>query len=553
MSRRDVWQEDRLASNDGTVSAYTWLGESDQPWRSGEIGDVTNIQVDPQLFSEGVGTLGGGNISVTAGRDISDLSVVADTTATTAEASTGTSLLPTQALWQFGGGNVTIAAGRNILGGRVDVGEGEATIAAGRDVTNAGTFQVFLPGNIATTDTNGFRLRVSDATASVTALGTVEVQTISSLGVQQQSTNIQEDLDAEGFFSTIAGVSIIADGSVTIDNQAPAGPNGRSQLDPGLVTPVDPSTDGTSSAVYPGSLEVASLTGNLNLTTTPNTADQAAAILLYPSPTGQLNLYAAGNIEPLTIAMEDADPGLLPGIFSTFEADPTAGVLKGQTFIFPGVLPNTTAVERAALHNSTPTHLGDLNPVRIDAGNDILDMIVSVAKQARITAGRDIVNMMFFGQNLSPSDITRIVAGRDIIGTTELVQPVSLNAQGQPELGPPLPAVMGNSFVIGGPGSFFLVAGRNMGPFLNSANSDGAVDENGVYSSTGLLSYGGGILSVGNDWNPWLPATGANLYVLFGVRNGANYDGFRDYYLDPANLADLPGYLFVQETDRPAT
>jgi hypothetical protein len=52
-----------------------------------------------------------------------------------------------------------------------------------------------------------------------------------------------------------------------------------------------------------------------------------------------------------------------------------------------------------------------------------------------------------------------------------------------------------------------------------------------------------------NEWNPWLQSTGSNLYVEFGVGKGADYDQFANYYLNPANLAELPGYLFVQTTD----
>src|SRR3546814_7828988 len=33
---------------------------------------------------------------------------------------------------------------------------------------------------------------------------------------------------------------------------------------------------------------------------------------------------------------------------------------------------------------------------------------------------------------------------------------------------------------------------------------------------------------------------------MFGVGNGTNYDGLRDYYLDPANLAKLDDDLFEQ-------
>jgi hypothetical protein len=40
-----------------------------QPWRTGVVGEVTNIRVNSQLFGEGVGTLGGGDIEIRAGRE----------------------------------------------------------------------------------------------------------------------------------------------------------------------------------------------------------------------------------------------------------------------------------------------------------------------------------------------------------------------------------------------------------------------------------------------------------------------------------------------------
>ena len=136
------------------------------------------------------------------------------------------------------------------------------------------------------------------------------------------------------------------------------------------------------------------------------------------------------------------------------------------------MLSSTTEPVLRTYHNSTPTHLGQTTPNRIYAGRDIIDMILSTPMQTRIGAGRDIVDMMFFGQNLASTDVTRIVAGRDIVGTTTLVRP-NISAS---KLGPPLPAVEGDTFVIGGPGSFFLEAGRDLGPFLNSAVTSGLLN-----------------------------------------------------------------------------
>ena len=71
---------------------------------------------------------------------------------------------------------------------------------------------------------------------------------------------------------------------------------------------------------------------------------------------------------------------------------------------------------------------------------------------AAVAAGRDLVNAVFLGQNLAATDITEISAGRDIVGTTTLEQPlISYSpSTGQEVFGPALPTVQGNTFVVGG-------------------------------------------------------------------------------------------------------
>ena len=158
LGRRDVWQQENVASNYDALHSfgYSWIGTSDQLWRSGVIGNATDVRIDPQLFQEGVGALGGGDIRITAGRDVSDLSVVDDTTMTTANVSGGASTL---ALWTFGGGNIFVDAGRDLLGGRIDIGSGIATIDAGRDVASAGTIATTF-GDQPQTQENELRIRI---------------------------------------------------------------------------------------------------------------------------------------------------------------------------------------------------------------------------------------------------------------------------------------------------------------------------------------------------------------------------------------------------------
>ncbi|MGL1645808.1 hypothetical protein ACSTHO_23825, partial [Vibrio parahaemolyticus] len=61
-------------------------------------------------------------------------------------------------------------------------------------------------------------------------------------------------------------------------------------------------------------------------------------------------------------------------------------------------------------HNEAITHTGDTIAAQIFAGNDISNSLINLPKQARITAGRDIVNLYFQGQNVAAGDTTTISA-----------------------------------------------------------------------------------------------------------------------------------------------
>lgn len=518
LGRRDAYNEDRLFQADnnispspvaGGVDQVNFIGRYDQPWRTGTIGAPntsadTNILINPQLFTEGVGAIGGGNVTVKAGGKVSDLTVAADTTATTGKATGGVAAGQVdQGQLTYGGGNVTIAAAGNLLGGRVDVASGRADIVVGSGVLSAGPVKLGASSSGGQVVDNTLRLRLADATIDVAAHGDAAVQGIAALGVQNETVDnnaisMLSNSYAANFYSAAAGVSIVADGSVTLAN------TGRDIL----LT-----ASGIASAVLPGSLTAVALTGNLNL----NSNALVPAVLLDPSRTGTLTLAAGVDILPVNLAMLDSEPG--------------------PANAFPIVLPDTPFAQLLAQHDPSIPHQNDPVPNRIYAGLDIQNLLLSVPKQTRIGAGRDIVNMMFFGQNLNSGDISRIVAGRDITATTALENATVFTPLGSITTPTQEPTVQGNTFILGGPGSLMLEAGRNLGPFLNSAT---------IATKNGQESFGGGVITVGNAWNPYLAPQGANIYAEFGVAEGQDFNALLNYYLNPANAAALPDYLFSE-------
>ncbi|KPF96836.1 hypothetical protein IP86_15145 [Rhodopseudomonas sp. AAP120] len=527
-SAGSLWARRDLSVKVGeTRSQLPWAGGADEIWRSGAIGTAdTWAKIDYQLFRSGVGALGGGDITIKTGGDIVDLAVVATDSLTTAKTTSGGATA--KALMTFGRGDVVLSSGGSISSLKLDVASGSGLVQAAGSLLAGG---------------NGNLLRLTDATVSFEVFGSVAFTGVAGLGPTQPGNTSSVDaamsnnLNAVAFYLPNAGLSVLADGAVSLgSNSADA-----NDVTAYYTTPLSAAGTQGSNAVLPGSLSLSSLTGSLTFVTT-----RSKEFLLMPSATGELELLAAGSIlasdttQMLKIAMLDSDPGLLPGLYTSYDgvnSFPNSNAAPAGTLglTFPDIDPTTTTQQRALYHQASATHAKDTTPVRIAAGGDIGSRtsatILSVPKQARLYAGRDIVNLIFTGQNLAATDITRVVAGRDIVGTWSLLGAVNTaNVSGTTQA-----TLLGNTFVIGGPGDFVMEAGRNMGPFMPSALINA--------TATTTAAYGGGILSVGNDWNPWLTKQGASISVLFGVAGGVNADGFRDYYLDPANFAVLPSYL----------
>lgn len=518
LGRRDVWSETFLGSGAaiGTTRVSTFditqIGDSSQRWRPGIVGQDSEIGIAPKYFTSGVGALAGGDVTLRAGTDMSDLTVALDSAVTTSAATTasGTSVGLVQV--NLGSGDFSATIGGNLGAGQFDISTGRATITVGGDVTAFGSERTS-----ATTDNAQYlRLRTTSGAVSLSAQGDIALAGISALGAWR-SGDPRSKYDAAGFFAPEAGLSAVATGALRyignrVDQTVPfqIGAGGAGIFAGYVLSP---------------RLSLAALGGDLTMPTLP--------LLLYPAPKGNLQLFSAGNLSSLVIAMSDSDPSLLPGAFSAAElnldAITTSGsgnvtALAGLGFGIPGSDITTSDYLLRLYHNEQTTHAGDTTAAEIFAGGDITNSVINLAKQSRITAGRDIVNLYFTGQNSSASDTTTITAGRDIVGTTTSSAIANL------------PYIVSSNFMLGGQGTFQVQAGRDIGPFINSATIDN-------------ISYAGGIQTVGNDVNPWLSPIGADLTVLFGVSKGVNYDGLSSTYLDPANAAKLDGALFVQVVD----
>jgi hypothetical protein len=234
--------------------------------------------------------------------------------------------------------------------------------------------------------------------------------------------------------------------------------------------------------VLPGSLSVEALGGNLSA---GGGIGNNGTLTLAPSPTGQLQLLAAQDIT-----------GIL-GSSSVIMSDATAG-----SYASVGSPTGKTSVSSARFTGNI--HLDDMTPALVTAGGSINGLSLSIPKAAQVTAGTDIIDTTYFGENLHSTDQTVIMAGRDFSYSETYAG--------------------GNGVSVGGPGQLELLAGRSV--------------------SLGLSA--GGVVTTGNLLNSNLPTSqGADLTIAAGLGTAYDLAGFLSSVIAPSKLyqANLIDYV----------
>lgn len=453
-------------------------------------------------FSQGIATLGGGDLTVSAGGNIENLSLSAATSGQLPGTAPGQSPLA-----ERGGGDLRVRAGGDIRGGSFYVQKGNASLTAGGSVV-AGDNVVAVDGlgDVALRSV----LALGDGTIDVTATGNVEIETVYNPTLTRQSTYNADnntdlkrtsplsafgtyDADAEDG-DAVSGVTLTSlAGDVVIDGNVAA-----------LSTAAQPWTNASDSTliVYPPSFRAVAMTGNIRFLN---------GFSLWSAATGQLDLLAAGSIRAeyprlengnilggaQPIAMLDASPDALPNLYA-----PVSGYEAMNEIA--NILNPASDLDGLAYHTSGGLHAGDDQPVRLIAlGGDIVGetyygsqtsafYTLILPKAAEIIAGGDIVDLGFKIQHLDADDVTTVTAGGDFIDTS-------------------YSGLSDVRHIVTGPGRLDITAA-------------GDID----------LGTSGGIVTRGNLDNPYLPEEGAAINLLAGAR--ADYVAFADAYLNKDNL-----------------
>jgi filamentous hemagglutinin family protein len=499
----------------------------------------------------GIGALGGGNVTVSAGGNAGVSQTNGMSGIDIAVASTGR-VLANGSVEQTGGGTLTLQVG-GALNAVVASGNfgsapsvtpdqsGTLTDLRGTLVVNAGSIGSIslnyganlpnaIPDPFVATEAQsvgGPVIVLGDATASLTTRGDL---VLGGAGDPTRETqyNLADSFSMAGgavqswfsLWTPATGISLFSAGG----NLAP------------VVEDNDP-TIGNANAtdfrfVYPPNFTAVAAQGSIylnNLSSTASPTPLPSSLELAPAADGELKMLAGNSIFDSNVAVDisGANPQTTATLFNPAFVGPGNGSAPGVGNVV--ATGDDAPLSLFAFGPDTPTtnlHAGDANPALFYAATgdiiglqtgETLTFISSLnqnpsfiaAKAVQIEAGQDIIslgdlpgtqngtpetNVTSSGSlilNSAPNDVSLISAGRDI---------TFANVQ------------------IAGPGNLLVQAGRN---FFQG--------QQGVLESIGPLV----------DVNVLTRAGGAGITVLAGVgATGPNYTGFAQAYLDPANQAD---------------
>lgn len=510
----------RIEAGRDVLGAETIQLVTDWLWRAGTEPQAaqpsvvresaTGWTVRHDWFEQNVGALGGGDVTVRAGRDIRNLSAVVPTTGRQIGGQT-----PAQSVVEItGGGDLAVRAGRDIASGIFFVDGGGGRIAAGGSLVAGRSDPSGQPVHTI--------LALGDARVEVQAAGALDLEAVINPTILAQARAHDRGglLSPVGgtfspsFFFTFAADSAVElralAGDVVLHNDAAAiagSLEGGGFPLPGLAR----TGNGAALLTAAPTLRAAALSGDVLV---------QRAFPLLPSPQGNLELLAARDVvldDAAVILLSDFDPARLPG-----PAQPAVGF---SSSIARALTPSGTPPADASLRAGVPVHRGDPTVARIVARDGDVRMLtgnanplLNLSKPVRVVAGRDVTDLRLLVQHPDGDDVTEIAAGRDVLFS------VTRNAFGGIQQS-------ARGIVVDGSGRLDVLAGRD-------------VD----------LAASRGVVTRGDTVNPALPDAGADILVAAGLGPaGADFERFIDTVIagEASHESALAGYLGQLAGTRP--
>ncbi len=562
----------------GYVDPETGLFGALNPTDSIQVNDVaasTTWWIDYSNFFQGVGTLGGGDIRITAGGNVENLDAVAPTNARMSGRNASGNIAPNpDLLLELGGGDISVIAQNNIDGGIYYVERGQGMLKAGGEIkTNEARSPSF--GYLQSSSDPNFTnpllflpttLFAGKASFDVSAVGDVLLGPVANPFLLPQGLNNRfwnktyfttYGADSSVSVSSLQGdvthrMSVVTPTGDTVNplwywlqqqnRYALAGSNNppvsaiqtSSFYQPWLrLSETSVAEFGVVTSIMPATLKSTSFTGDINL---------VGSMDLFPSPNGQMELLATGAVQALNAAgvltsgqlayipgrvnVSDADPNFLYGVTSPFAAfvnNRTLAALGSSGFGFLSRFSDAFGESGSYIgaeagisrqrprHAQGVLHLNDLEPVRIYAGLGDIS-----------------------GLTLFTPKAAQVIAGRDITDISFYLQnaneeSISIVSAGRDVIPFQENSILRNEAQSGNNILLAEARFRTDGSTTTALQGDIQISGPGVLevlagrnidlgsSETFGDGTGAGITSIGRRRNPFLPSEGARLVVMAGV------------------------------------
>jgi len=447
--------------------------------------DQVSFGVRPDKFKHNIAAFGGGNVSVIAGENIENVSISIPLVRHLVPTTTAGEVLPT---YISGGGNITVEAGKDIRGGVFYLGDGELALTA------FGSIGETLDGSKRSPliAMNGGRVKLS-ARKNLTLESVLDPDS-------------QLIPSARSYFGSAVPTflyhSYDPNSHSSLESIA-----GDIQLHNAIERLANLSLFETFN-IYPPTVAMLAFEGDVFVNNT---------MRIFASATGNIEIFARDVVLDKLI-MSGANVDNLPSI------DAAIKVVNAATFNTEFESNPNVASQFQAYHAGEAEHLGDKTYAKVYASNDILltsNGKLVIAKKSRVVAGRDIRDLLFWGQHLAAEEVSVIKAGRDIIYRQQ--------RQADGKLAP----ANFQKIWLNGPGNLFIAAGRDLD----------------LRTSTGI--------EIGKNDDTW-PArypgieSNASVTVLAGVNEDSlNSSLFIDRYYLPNELQKAFISALAEQLSRP--
>jgi filamentous hemagglutinin family protein len=540
--------------------------------------DITSTSwwVDFSNFFQNVGALGGGNVILSAGRDISNVDAVVATNARMqGKDSLGNAIAPNaNNLIELGGGDLTVLSGGNINAGVYYVERGLGTLDAGDSIRTNSTRSASLnyitsfaaPSLLAEQTWMPTTLFAGKSSFNINARGDVLLGPVANVSLLPQGYS--NSYWYKTYFSTYA-----ADSSVNVTSLA-GDVTWRSSItlpSPGTVGTSVPilqawyqnhqllgastgANGGASSSFYqpwlklvessvrPFTASASLLPGALRVTAFAGDLSVVGSLNLSPSSQGTLELFVSGSISGLNangattlngvrqtvwgagrINLSDANPDAIPGL--------------STPFAYQNLMPSRTSPSANATRDN---FLAGIDSLFQETGSTTGSKAALQAKQALHAAGllhADDTSPVYVyansgsinGLTVFSAKSTRVIGGLDVSDVALYLQNNRASDLSLVSAGRDIIAYNANTPQRVNSQSPGNVIGLGEDPLAGDIQISGpgtlqVLAGRNIDLGTGSNNPDGtgvGITSIGNGRNPYLPFEGSDIFVAAGMGNAA--------------------------------